>query len=342
MTAAWLSAGGLAGSLALMAVLTTAAAAAPPKRFFGVDPQTTLGAADFDRMAQARVGIVRFPLYWAVDGYDWSAPDGLVREAAARGIRALPFVVGATPRDAAERERWRAFVGAAVDRYGPDGEFWPANPELPRLPIRDWQIWNEQNSPSNWEPRPNVRAYARVLGAAHAAITRRDPGARVIVGGMFGTPFGGLPPGIAAWDFLARLYRVPGARRDFDGVAVHPYGAGLGRVKSQIERFRTRLEAAGDGRTELWVTELGWASGGLPHPLNRGLRGQATRLRQAFRYLVRNRRQLRLANVTWYSWRDDPAPDAGLCAWCAESGLLAADGAAKPALEAFTEFTGGS
>ena len=349
MIPAWLGLAGLAASLALLAAVTATAAATPPKRFFGVDPQTPLADADYARMGEAGVGLVRFPLFWAPVSagseatYDWSAADALVAGAAANGIRALPFVLGtAPPQGDTERAAWRTFLEAAVARYGPGGELWAANPELPRLPIRDWQIWNEQNSPGNWVPRPNVRAYAKLLAESHAAIKNTDPGATVIVGGMFGTPFGGLPPGISAWDFLDRLYRRQGAERDFEGIALHPYAAGLAGVKRQIERIRRRLARAGDGAAELWITELGWASGGVAHPLTRGLSGQARRLRQSFRYLTRNRRELNLQNVTWYSWRDNLSPSAGLCTWCPESGLLTADGQPKPALAALTEFTGGS
>jgi hypothetical protein len=155
---------------------------------------------------------------------------------------------------------------------------------------------------------------------------------------MFGSPLGGLRPAIPAARFLARLYRLPGARRDFAGVAAHPYAATLSGVRTQIALLRRRMRAARDRMTGLWVTELGWASGGPPHPLNRGLAGQAARLRQAFGYLVRNRHRLQLENVTWYSWRDNPAVQAGLCSWCPDSGLMTADGTAKPALDAFAEF----
>ena len=33
-----------------------------------------------------------------------------------------------------------------IARYGSKGSFWTKNPELPRKPIRYWQIWNEPNN----------------------------------------------------------------------------------------------------------------------------------------------------------------------------------------------------
>jgi hypothetical protein len=236
---------------------------------------------------------------------------------------------------------WRAFLTDAVKRYGPDGEFWAENPSLPQLPIRDWQIWNEQNSPSFWKPKPDVKAYARLLDAAHAAIRGADPKATVILGGMFGTPLGGRRPALSAWDFLAKLYAQKGAKKDFDAVAPHPYAAKLSKVVAQIDLLRDVMVDAKDANTELWITELGWASGGPPNPLNRGLAGQADRLTEAFKYFIKKRRALNVANVTWYSWRDNSSTDVGLCEWCPKSGLLNEDRSTKPSFDAFTDLTGG-
>jgi hypothetical protein len=363
----------LAGALVLALFGAGAGAgvanAAVPPGFFGVMPQGPLTAEDYDLMDAANVGTLRFEIFWAgvdpspaADDLDWSGPDAVVGNAARSGIATLPFVSGTPawvmaldghgcetgqcqpfpPRGAAALAAWRAFLTAAVERYGPGGEFWALNPTLPQRPIRNWQIWNEMNSPSFWKPKPDVKGYAVVLDAAHRAITSADRRAKIVLGGMFGTPLGGQKPAIAAWDFLARLYRQKGAKRDFDAVAPHPYASKLNKVLAQVELIRDEMKAAGDERTDLWITEIGWASGGPPNPLNRGLAGQADRLREAFSYFVRKRRKLNLVNLTWYSWRDNSATDAGLCEWCPRSGLLHEDRALKPAFDAFTRFTGGT
>lgn len=355
--------------LAAVALLLAAAAATakPPRSFFGVTPQRELEDADLARMEQAKVGTVRFELHWAGidpgagDDYDWSSPDRIVGRAADHGIRALPFAF-ATPKWVAELDghacatggcgtfaptgkaalrAWREFLAAAVRRYGPDGEFWQENPQLPALPIRDWQLWNEQNSPTFYAPKPNVRNYAELLHAGRKAITAEDEGAEIILGGMFGTPRGGQRPAIAAWDYLAKLYDK-GAKRDFDGVAPHPYAPKFESVVLQIELLRDEMKAAGDGRADLWITELGWASDGPPNPLNRGPAGQADRLKQAFRYFVEKRKKLNIRNVDWYSWRDNSGSGTALCEWCPYSGLVDDDLNPKPSLRAFTKFTGGS
>ncbi len=109
---------------------------------------------------------------------------------------------------------------------------------------------------------------------------RVDREAEIVLGGMFGTPLGGTRPAIAAWKYLAKLYRQKGAQKQFDGVAAHPYGSKLDNVKIQLELLRDEMVAAGEGDADLWITEIGWASGGPPNPLNRGIQGQADRLRE--------------------------------------------------------------
>ncbi len=358
----------LAAAGCCLLALGANAAAAVPRTFFGVSPQAPLSDADFERMATAKVGTLRFELSWsgadptaAPGDYDWARTDAIVGRAAGGGIQALPFVfstpdwvaeldglrcrsscVSFAPRGRAALAAWKDFLGAAAARYGPGGEFWALNPLLPQLPIRAWQLWNEQNSPTYFKPTPNVGAYARLLASGREAITAVDGRAEIVLGGMFATPLGGLKPAIAASTFLGRLYERPGARRSFDGVAVHPYAAQISKVRAQIGLLREQIEDAGDGETELWITEIGWASAGLTDPLNRGPTGQAERLKEAFRYFLKKRRMLNIRTVNWYSWRDNPDPAAGLCTWCPYSGLVTADLLDKPSLKVFTRFTDGS
>jgi hypothetical protein len=364
---------GLAGAgfaLAAIGMLAAGSAhAAVPAGFYGVSPQTQLGAADVDRMGRAKVGTLRFEIPWgnidpspAAGDYNWAATDALVADAARNGIKLLPFFYSTpawvakdldrqrcsdtkcfpfAPRSRAALRAWQTFVADAASRYGPNGEFWAQNPQLPDEPIRAWQIWNEQNSPSFYRPKPKAKAFAKLLDASSRGIKSVDPGAELILGGMFGTPLGGRKPGISAWEFLERLYDVKGAKNDFDGVAPHPYAAKLKKVRAQIDLLREEMRAGGDRNAELWVTELGWGSGGPRNPLNRGLKGQASRLRQAFKFFARKRRSWNVSTVVWYSWQDN-LDDPSLCVWCPESGLLTASGEEKPSYRAYVKLTGGS
>ncbi|MGH2953377.1 MAG: hypothetical protein ACRDK9_05055 [Solirubrobacterales bacterium] len=363
---------GIGAALVALCALATAATAqaAAPRSFFGVVPQTPLETADLDRMGQARVGTLRFEIQWAVvdptpaaGDSDFAGVDALVADAARNGVRVLPFIYSTpewvardldghncrgaecfpfAPRSGPARDAWQAFVAEVVARYGPGGQFWAENPLLPKVPIEALQAWNEQNSPTFYKPKPKVKAYAKLLDASHRGVRTAGGNVDVVQGGMFGTPLGGRKPGISAWDFLDKLYDIKGAKKDFEGVAPHPYAARLKKVRAQMDLIREAIKQGRDRKVDLWVTELGWASDGPKNPLNRGPKGQANRLKQVFKFFLRKRRAWNVANVAWYSWRDNPGFTEGLCEWCPFSGLLTEDLGEKPAFRAFTRLTGGS
>jgi polysaccharide biosynthesis protein PslG len=340
-----------------------------PRSFYGIVSQTPLTAEDFERMGEGGVGTLRIVLSWVaiepVPGggeFDFSSVDPLVLAAADEGIEVLPFFYGTpewaaveldgrgscdgdcgpfAPQSQAALAAWGEFVGAAVDRYGPDGELWAENPDHPAQPIRTWQIWNEQNSATFFKPEPSIPQYVDLLEASERAIHEHDPGAEIVLGGMFGTPPDAGEQADTAWEYLRELYATEGVAELFDGVASHPYAANLTNVESQLELLRDELVSAGDSEAGLWVTELGWASSGPDHPLNRGPEGQAERLTEAFELLLDRRSEWNVEGVAWYSWRDARGP--GLCDWCGGSGLFAEDSLEpKPSWDAYTEFTGGS
>ncbi len=367
---------GLAAACALALVLigcgdddgepATTATEPAPRSFYGVAPQTGLTDVDLDRMGEGRVGTLRIFLPWGLidpteaDDYVFGQFDHVVLGAARNGIDVLPFLFGTpnwvaqgldgepceldcdryAPRSDAALEAWGEFVGAAVDRYGPGGDLWDENPDVPERPIRVWQIWNEQNSPTFYEPQPDVAGYAKLLDAAREQIRTRDPGASVILGGMFGTPFAGERPAYSAWEYLRELYAIEGTD-GFDGIAAHPYAAHLDKVELQVEQIRDEIEAAGDDDASLWITEIGWASSGPDVPLNRGPEGQAQSLTAAFESFLELRDAWNIEAVTWFSWRDSSET---ICDWCGGSGLFPEHTLEepKPAWEAFTAFTGGS
>ncbi|HEY6550122.1 MAG TPA: beta-galactosidase, partial [Solirubrobacterales bacterium] len=127
--------------MAFTALVAPSMAQALPRTFFGIAPQTELSDTDTAYMKAGGIGSVRWPVNWAIvqptekGGYDWSSLDPAVEAAARRGLTVLPFLYG-TPRWIARkpttlpidsgraRKAWLAFVTAAVERYGPEGEFW--------------------------------------------------------------------------------------------------------------------------------------------------------------------------------------------------------------------------
>ena len=327
-----------AALLASLALLAPAAAAAP-RAFFGIVPQGPLTSADTERMRGGGIGTVRVPVVWgavqprAVDGFNWAGLDETVAVTARSGLRVLPFLYGtpgwlgkptALPVDSGRQRRaWAAFLRAAVERYGPRGDFWAerAGGEgfVPRMPIREWQIWNEENFFYFTRPASPGR-YRRLLKASARVVRQADPGAKTIAGGLFGNPRQRPPAAMKATTFLERLYRVGGIRSALDGIALHPYVADVAGLREEVEAVRRVAVRRGDAGVRLYLTEIGWGSA-APNgqaSFEVGLRGQARELTAAYRYLLGNRGRLNLKQVHWFSWKDL----RGDCNFCDSSGLF--------------------
>lgn len=325
-----------------------------PPGFIGVSPQSPASAKDFELMREAGVESVRLPLYWSVvqesppglAEADWDGFDHEVKLAAEAGIRVMPFVWG-TPewaalqvvdlpvRTAWQRWGWAKLLREAAWRYGPDGSFWEENPELPFLPIRRWEIWNEENIVTFSDP-VDPDAFAGLIRISGRVLHGVDPGAKVIVGGFFGRPLQ-VPPNVASGDFLSRLYRARNVKLYFDGIALHPYVARARAMRAQIENLRRIMRKHNDARTPVYVTELGWGSRSGPTRWERGLYGQARQLSQAFAMLSANRLRWRIGGAWWFTWTDE----GGSCSFCRSAGLLTEQRRAKPAWYRFNAWTGG-
>jgi polysaccharide biosynthesis protein PslG len=333
---------------------TSAGAVSTPPGFFGISPQSPASKEDYDLMEQAGIGTVRLPLIWSAiqeepplaDEPDWSGFDHAVRFAAEREMEIFPFLWGTpdwvSPHPSAEpvgsawqRWGWATFLRDAVDRYGPRGSFWKENPRLPFLPIRRWEIWNEQNIVT-FSHRPDPRQFARLIRLSGRVLHQADPGSRVIVGGLFGRPLQ-VPPNVRAGDFLARLYRARNVKQWFDGIALHPYVVTTKAIRGQIRNLRRIMRVHNDSSTPLLVTEMGWGSDSGESRWEVGLEGQAQGLDQTFAMLAAQRRRWRIGGVWWFSWADEN----GVCQFCDSAGLLTKSREAKPAWYVFNAWTGG-
>jgi polysaccharide biosynthesis protein PslG len=316
--------------------------------FYGVISAEPLpGAPELARLGQGNVGTLRINLAWGSvqsgpgASFDWSHYDPVVGAAARNGIRVFATVYSSPtwaestpeyPPLGSRLPQFEAFVRAAVQRYGSDGTFWKENPGLPRLPIVDWQAWNEPNSLLFWKPTPDASDYLELLRGFNTAVKGADPRARIVLGGLFPTPTGG----IAMTDFMSQLYRG-GARGLFDAAALHPYAATPHAALSRTDALRNTMDGAGDNGTPIWISEVGWASGGQPSGLTVGPERQADYLTQTFELAAENRKRLGIDGVIWYSLNDTPGP-----LWPGHCGLFTVDGTPKPVWEAFTGLTGGA
>ena len=335
-----------------------------PKGFFGIGPQATLTDKDAEYMKAGGIESVRWPLSWAgiqptaKGGYHWESFDQVVAVTAKQGLTVLPFFYG-TPRWAAHKETtlpisgraskaWTAFLAAAVKRYGPGGEFWSLHAPGVQyqtviskpLPIRSWQVWNEANFFYFAYPVSPQR-YAKLLKISSPAIKRVDPGAKVILTGLFGEPTAGAARGMPAAKFLEILYRTPGIKSFFDGIALHPYAVDAETLEELVEALHD-VTVENHDRVPLYITEMGWGSQNdfKIVAFEQGIRGQVKQLKASYGYLLENRNRLDLKQVYWFSWKD--LPDS--CSFCDSVGLFHSSAKRfkpKPAWHAFVELTGG-
>ena len=366
----WRVWGGAGGALlvvaALLAVASPAAAAPPTPTYFGLAPAApeALSEEEYARMGKAEIGILRVPFFWphiqpetqagepgGEPAYRWDYTDRIVTQATINGMKVLPFVYG-TPswtgnsvrlppvRSERARQGWEALFRALVARYGPGGTFWTTPGLAPAghdpVPITDWQIWNEPNSPTFMKQgRDTAGAYAQMLDIADRAIHETDPEASVVTAGLFADPKGGEQ----FESFLRRLFQNGGVEQDFDVLGLHPYAPKIDKLSERVNFARAVMRNHGISKP-IWVTELGWPTGGTKlGSFRKTPRGQAAILRRAFNLLLARRNQWSIHGIVWYTWRDNRlAPKCDICSY---SGLFKRNGGPKPAWRAFVDYTGG-
>ena len=352
-----------------------AAAGAPPPRFFGVMGNGPLDRPGVDLvkesalMRSSGVETVRLPIEWPdlqpyrrfadvpvgerarfvdIAGIPtaFAVTDARIRAAALNDVEVLALVMrsplwaGRNPKNYMTPPRdpiaYGRFLSALIGRYGVKGSFWAENGELPRRPLRHFQIWNEPNLKYHFPVAPWAPAYVKLLRASYKAIKSADPQATVVSAGM---------PNFV-WRDYAELFRAGmRARGYFDAIAVHPYTNDAAGCIEMLSRVRRVLDANGAGNSPIWVTETGWPSArgkAKVLPRNEGWittpAGQAKKLAEAYRSYAKSAPRLKLARVYWYSWIS--SDQRGGNAWdYAGLRTVASDGSFvdKPALSAYQQ-----
>ena len=334
-----------------------ASASKAPKSFFGMMSIDGIDETDASRMAAGGVSTYRFPMSWdsvqpnASSAFDWGLADATVRVGAAAGLRLLP-IAAATPKGfasnwtelpittQAQRQGWAKFLRGAIERYGPKGEFWAENPDLPKRPIRTWQVWNEANF--FYFTEPVVAAdYFKLLKASHKIIKQEDPGAKVMLSGLYGSPPNDPRRSMKSWQFLAKLYKL-GAKKYFDSVAIHPYSPDTTQLRLIIEKVRSTMNRYGGKKTQIDITEIGWGSDSRTSFGKGSAKAQAQQLTSAYDFMTKNRKKLGIRSAYWFAWQD-VSRQIDTCSFCYSTGLFEAGDhlVAKPAWRAFVKFTGG-
>jgi polysaccharide biosynthesis protein PslG len=309
---------------ALFGLAAPASARKVPRGFYGAvyDGAVTQAPADvqdaqFARMARAGVESVRTVFSWADaqpaehGPIDFSATDQAVALAAAHRLSLLPVVIytpawaradSSTAASPPKHPRdYVAYLRALAERYGSRGSFWSEHPELPRRPVRYWQIWNEPHLRLYWNASHWQRGYGRLLRASHAALRHTDRRAHVVLAGLTGF----------AWTALRSLYKHGHVKGAFDVAGLQTYTGSAHNLLRAVRLFRRVLKRYGAAHMPLWLTEMGWpaAKGRARVPSYQRTiattnRGMAKRLKHGYALLAaaRHVRALRVSRAYWYSW----------------------------------------
>jgi hypothetical protein len=322
--------------------------------FFGIVADDVLGGdAVYRRRAlamqrSAGVRLIRQAFHWdrierSPGEYDFAEYDAYVTDVSRAGMDLLPILFSPpefrAPRGPARGtyppdrpEDMGAFAERLVRRYGPDGDFWKENPDVPAHPIRAWQVWNEPNLPVYWPDGPDPEEYVDLLEAVAEGVKGADPRASVVSAGLSESR-----QGIPFRDFVEGMFDA-GAGDALDVFALHAFARDTPGAVGAAQSTRDLLGELGSS-APIWITEVGWASGGPASPFTVGDEGQAERIRETLTAFWRRRKELGLRGVIYYNWRDAPRYEGGQDFFGLHTGLLDIDGDPKPALAAYRAAT---
>ncbi len=340
-------------------LLVAAAPASAAKVRYGISPQTTLTSTDFTQINSLKTDIIRQGLSWPGvqpaagnctaqgDACNWSFPDSQVGASAANGLETMLGIFGSPGFVESSVNKpplnnlgeWEQFITAAAQRYGPGGAYWSGPYQnafgagAPVKPVRVWQIWNEQSSNQFFEPKPDPKKYAKIFKPAAKAIHGVDKKSEVLTGGMF--PDTG-PKGIKIEPFLKTFLKDKKVRKELDGVSIHPYAKNAKELDKQTKGARKQMDKSGAKKTDIWVTEIGYASGGPKSQpvVKKNEKDQAKAITDAYKFLNKKDKKLGLAGIVYFTWQDVPE-GIGFCRFCSFAGLLNTGGAQKPAFNAY-------
>ncbi|HWN72245.1 MAG TPA: hypothetical protein VNN15_00390, partial [Solirubrobacterales bacterium] len=279
-------------ALCLIALVALPGIAQARQLHFGISANSRSGetAEDIgdiqDQAAETGVQWLREDIEWdqiePVKGErDWTHTDSLFQEAAERGMTILPLVDSspcwAVPKETAEEDCWRTFptsnadfaffVGKAVERYGPGGDFWEAHPGLDsELAPRYWEIWNEPYLAFTSGGQVEPARYAALYKAAVIAGREASASTRYLIESTVDAK---IEEGV--WVNWAKALKEaePSLGSYIDGIAVHPYPAshdpdyepenGTDASFKNTDVNYERWRAQGINKP-VWITEVGYSA----------------------------------------------------------------------------------
>jgi hypothetical protein len=191
--------------------------------------------------------------------YVWNMPsdeanslDNLVGLLAQHGVRMIAvldtppsWAAGSgTSLAPAHYGDFEAFAAAFATRYGAGGTFWAQNPQLPNLPIEQFEVWTEANSGNFWTT-VDPETYLQVLEPLSAQVHAVDPSAQILAS--------------IGWQnfqqYVTQLYQ-DGVKGSIDGIGFHPYAPDAPGITLLSEQLRSIMTSFGDD-SPIYVTEIG-------------------------------------------------------------------------------------
>ena len=235
--------------------------------------------------------------------YNWNVLDGQIAQAKQNNVSDFVLVLSGTPEWAASGPApdsaawigpnsasppksdadWVAFITATATKY--------------KGIVKNYQIWNEPNSPLFWQGTPDQLAHLIVL--AKKTIRKIDPAAKIIAPGPISSEKVSPLAGRQWWNALAD------AGWPVDVVTLHVYPSpkqGLDGFTSMVNKGKNAIIAAG-WTGPIWVTEVSYVDrDGKPIP------PQLSRELVAKSYW--SAWNLGIKRMYWYAWSppltDDP------------------------------------
>lgn len=278
---------------------------------FGIGDQHAAMFAD-PRWQALDLRIARLNVPWnaADDPVALDAATSYVRAARAHGVETLVHLTGRAPGGVVEPLPSRAAYRSAARRLVAT---------LRPLGVRTWGTWNEANHSSEPTSHHPERAAEFFLDLRAAC-----PGCTVVAADVL-TQGGPRSTGVASYrGWLGRFYRALGSRRSLARiVGIHNYAELINGAGASISRDLTRFVRRANPKARFWITE----SGGIAANLSRSC--SETRQTTGERRMFAHAAALAANGVDRlyaYNWT------ASDCGALHDSGLIRADGTARPAL----------
>lgn len=220
----------------------------------------------------------------------------------------------------ADNKLFIGFVKKVIERY--------------RDKIKYWEVWNEPDSSTYWNPQDGLKSYCALLKEVYLAAKKIDPDCKILNGG--------LSNGLAS---VNKLY-AHGAKGYFDILNLHSfenplYPGATARMAAYPRLAHKIMARNGDGQKKIWITEIGcpgakakdktanWWLGKNPDEAQ-----QAGWVKEIYTQLLKNKD---VEKVFWAFFRDCKGHWANGVDYF---GLLRWDYSRKPSFIAYQECSG--